>query len=308
MPMTPSTTANTPADKPGTPARKASLSSLLGRTFTAWNNHNAPRLGAALAFYTILSVSPLVVLVVAIVSLVFSKSSAQAHLLDQIQALVGHDGRDAVQTMLASRKASSGVFATIAGLLTLLFGASGVFAELRAALNNIWEVKEPEGSGVWNLVRERSFALGMVLSVGFVLLVSLMASVGIGAAMKFFSGLLPIPGSVLVAINFLVSFAGISLLFALILKYVPETKVEWADVRIGAVATALLFTIGKTLLGEYLGKASPGSSYGAAGSLVVLVIWVYYSAQIFFFGAEFTHVWSEARRGVPAAPAAGTET
>ena len=273
------------------------LLSLLKTSFADWNTDNAPRLGAALAFYTILSISPLVILVVAIVSLVFDRSSAQAHLLSQVQSLVGADGRNAVETMLASgQKASSGIFATAIGLLTLIFGASGVFGELRSALNTIWEAKPKNSSGVWGMLRERFFSFGMVMSVGFVLLVSLVASAALAAMTKFFSGLLPIPSFVLGTFNFLLSLAGIAVLFAFILKYVPETKVEWSDVRVGAIATALLFTIGKSLLGLYLGKASPGSAYGAAGSLVVMVIWVYYSAQIFFFGAEFTHVHAMAKR------------
>ena len=268
------------------------------RSFSDWNDDNAPRLGAALAFYTILSISPLVILVVAIVSLIFDRSAAQAHLLTEVQAMMGQDGRNAVQSMLASgQKTSSGVFATLIGLVTLIFGASGVFGELRSALNTIWEAKPKASSGLWGMLRERFFSIGMVFSVGFVLLVSLLASAGLAAMTKFFSGILPIPPFVLAIINFVVSFLGISLLFGLILKYVPETEVKWSDVIVGALATALLFTIGKSLLGLYLGKASPGSAYGAAGSLVVLVIWIYYSAQIFFFGAEFTHVHALSKQG-----------
>jgi membrane protein len=281
---------------------------LLRRSFNDWNEHNAPRLGAALAFYTILSISPLVILVLAIVSLVFDRSSAQAHLLDQTQALIGSEGREAVQSMLASgQKASSGIFATLIGLATLLFGASGVFGELRSALNTIWDAKPEATSGIWGMLRERVFSFGMVFSVGFVLLVSLVASAGLAAATKFFGSLLPVPSFLLALINFLVSFIGIAVLFGLILKYVPETKVRWSEVRIGAVATALLFTIGKSVLGLYLGKASPGSAYGAAGSLVVMVIWIYYSAQIFFFGAEFTHVYALSQRGTLPAERASQE-
>ena len=266
---------------------------LLRQSFSDWNDDNAPRLGAALAFYTILSISPMVILVVALVSLVFDRSRAQQHLLSQVQSLVGSDGRTAVETMLASgQKASSGIFATLIGLATLVFGASGVFGELRSALNTIWDAKPAKTSGIWGLLRERVFSFGMVISVGFVLLVSLLASAGLAAMTRFFSGLLPIPSILLAILNFSLSFFGIALLFAFILKYVPETEVKWSDVLVGATATALLFTVGKSLLGLYLGKASPGSAYGAAGSLVVMVIWVYYSAQIFFFGAEFTHVHS----------------
>lgn len=269
---------------------------LLKQSFTDWNDDNAPRLGAALAFYTILSISPLVIFVVSIISLVFDRASAQAHLLSQVQALAGTDGRNAVQAMLVSgQKASAGIFATIIGLVTLLFGASGVFNELRSALNLIWEADPKKSAGLWGMLRERIFSLGMVFSVGFVLLVSLLASAGLAATSKFLNSMLPIPPFVLGVFNFLLSFLGIALLFALIFKYVPEAKVSWKDVRLGALVTALFFTIGKTLLGLYFGKASPGSAYGAAGSLVVGVVWVYYSAQIFFFGAEFTHVYSASK-------------
>ena len=273
------------------------FSTMLRQSFEDWNDDNAPRLGAALAFYTILSISPMVILVVAIVSLVFDRSRAQDHLLTQVQSLVGPEGKAAVASMLVSgQKASSGIVATLIGLATLIFGASGVFGELRSALNTIWEVKPKPGSGLLLMLKERIFSFGMVISVGFVLLVSLLASAGLAAMTKFFNGLLPISSFVLGLFNFLVSFTGIAVLFAFILKYVPETEVKWSDVRWGATATAFLFTVGKSLLGLYLGKASPGSAYGAAGSLVVMVIWVYYSAQIFFFGAEFTHVHALSRR------------
>jgi len=240
----------------------------------------------------------LVILVVALVSLIFDRSRAQTHLLSDAQALMGAGGKDAIESMLQSgRKLSSGIFSPVIGLATLAFGATTVFGELRSALNLIWEVDPKRSSGIKGMLRQRVFSLGMVVSVGFILLVSLLASAALAAVSKFFTGLLPIPPLILGVVNFVVSFIGIALLFALILKYVPETRVEWKDVRVGAVATALLFTLGKTLLGLYLGKASPGSAYGAAGSLVVLVIWVYCSAQIFFFGAEFTHVVALARRG-----------
>ena len=271
---------------------------LLKQSFSDWNEDNAPRLGAALAFYTILSISPLVIFAITIVSVVFDRASAQQHLLAQVQSLAGKDGRDAVQAMLVSgRKPGSGIVATVIALVTLLFGASGVFNELRSALNMIWDAKPKPSSGIWGMLRERLFSIGMVFSVGFVLLVSLLASAFLAAASKYFGALLPVPVFVLNGLNFILSFLGIAALFALIFKYVPETNVEWKDVRVGALVTALFFTIGKTLLGWYFGKASPGSAYGAAGSLVVGVVWVYYSAQIFFFGAEFTHVHSLAQQG-----------
>ena len=270
---------------------------LLRRSFDDFLRHNDTRMGAALAFYTIGSISPLVILVLAIASLVFNKNAAEAHLLAEVQRLVGTQGRESVQTILASgHHASTGVFSAILGVIVLFLGASGVFTELRQGLNSIWESDAKVRSGVWGLLREKVLSFGMVLSVGFILLVSLVLSAFLAAVSKYFSGLLPVSPMLLEAVNFVVSFAGVALLFAGILKYVPAARVAWRDVRVGAVVTALLFMIGKWGLGFYLGKASPGSGYGAAGSLVVLVLWVYYSAQIFYFGAEFTHVHSLASR------------
>jgi membrane protein len=267
--------------------------SIIKATFAAWNRHEAPRLGAALAFYTILSLSPLVIIVVALAGLIFSRSTAQAHMLSQVQAMIGPEGGKAVEAMLASaQKPAAGILGSMVGLLSLLFGASGVFAELRSALNLIWEVNPEQTSGFVALLRERFFSFGMVLSIGFLLLVSLVVSAALAALGKFFGGLLPIPPQVLAVSNFLLSFIGVAILFGLIFRLVPEAKVRWRNVWPGALLTALFFTIGKTLIGLYLGKSSVGSSYGAAGSVIVVIVWVYYSAQIFFFGAEFTHVYT----------------
>jgi membrane protein len=270
--------------------------SMIKATFAAWNRHEAPRLGAALAFYTILSLSPLVIIVVALAGLIFSRSTAQAHMLSQVQAMVGPEGGKVVEAMLANaHKPAAGILGTIVGLLSLLFGASGVFAELRSALNLIWDVKPEQTSGVVALLRERFFSFGMVLSIGFLLLVSLVVSAALAALGKFFGGFLPIPTQVLAISNFLLSYIGVAILFGLIFKLVPEAKVRWQNVWPGALLTALFFTIGKTLIGLYLGESSVSSSYGAAGSVIVVIVWVYYSAQIFFFGAEFTHVYTEYR-------------
>jgi membrane protein len=280
---------------------------IIKTTFTAWNRHEAPRLGAALAFYTILSLSPLIILVVALAGLIFSRSTAQAHILSQVQGMIGPVGGRAVESMLASsQKPAAGILGSIVGLLSLLFGASGVFAELRSALNLIWEVKpEEQTSGIAGLLRERFFSFGMVLSIGFLLLVSLVVSTTLAALGKFFGGLLPIPSPVLTVFNFLISYIGVAVLFGLIFRFVPETKVRWQNIWLGALVTAIFFTIGKTLIGLYLGKSSLGSTYGAAGSVIVIIVWVYYSAQIFFFGAEFTHAYAE--RQLPVAPdASGT--
>jgi membrane protein len=267
--------------------------SLLRRSFNQWSDHDAPRLGAAVAFYAILSISPLVIFAMAIVSSVVDRSQAQAQLLEQVQTLVGPEGRGTVQTLLAAgQKRSSGILATIVGFVILLFGASGVFGELRSALNTIWGAKPESSSGVWGILRKRVFSIGMVFSVGFLLLISLLVSTALAALTTFLRQMMPLPHFLMTGIDFLISFLAIAVLFGLILKYVPEAKIKWKEVRIGALFTALLFTLGKSLLGLYLGKATPGFAFGASGSLVVMVIWIYYSAQIFFFGAEFTHVYA----------------
>jgi membrane protein len=205
---------------------------LFSESFTKWSDDDAPSLGAALAFYTILSMSPLVIFVVAI---------AQALLMAQVQSLIGASGRDAIAMMLANgQRHWHGLFSSSLGFLTLIFGASGVFGELRSALNKIWKAKPRAASSLMILARGRLFSFGMVVSVGFVLLVSLIASTGLAAMTKYFSGVLPFPAIFWEALNFLVSFAGVTVLFALILKYVPETKIAWEDVRLGAVFTALL--------------------------------------------------------------------
>jgi membrane protein len=272
------------------------LLQILRTTFANWNRHEAPRLGAALAFYTILSLSPLVIIVVALGGLIFSRSTAQAHILSQVQGMIGPDGGRAVESMLANaQRPAAGILGTIVGLLSLLFGASGVFTELRSALNLIWEVTPEKTSGVVGLLRERFFSFGMVLSIGFLLLVSLVVSTVLAAIGKFFGGLLPVPSPVVALLNFFLSYLGVAVLFGLIFRLVPEAKVRWRNVWLGALVTALFFSVGKTLIGLYLGKSSVGSAYGAAGSVIVVIVWVYYSAQIFFFGAEFTHAYTERR-------------
>lgn len=273
------------------------LIKLFQLSFDSWLKHNATRLGAALAFYTIWSIAPLVVLAVSLVALVFSRSAAQTHLLDQVQDLMGSQARDAIQMILVhGYKFWAGVWSTILGFITLFLGASGVFQELRSDLNDIWEADPKATSGWRAMLRERIFSLGLVLSVGFVLLVSLLVSAALAAVSKFFEGFLPLPAWLLMVFNEVLSLVGVGILFALILKYVPVCRVEWKDVRVGAAITAVLFMIGKTGLGFYLGRSSTTSSYGAAASLVVLVIWVYYSAQIFYYGAEFTHIHALANR------------
>lgn len=279
------------------------LLGLLKQTYSEWSNHQAPRLGASVAFYSILSFAPLLILITAIIGLVFGHEHAQGALIGEASQLIGDRGADAVQNLLRSaQKPKSGAFAGIVAFLTLLFGASGVFAELQDALNLMWDVKGKAASGFLGLVKQRLFSFGMVLSIGFLLLVSLLLSAALAFLGHSFGQLVPVPPAVLEVINFIVSFAVIAVLFALMFKYVPDAKVPWKDAVVGAVGTALLFTIGKLLLGLYLGKAGVGSAYGAAGSLVAVVVWIYYSAQIFFFGAEFTHLYSKRGQANQEAP------
>jgi membrane protein len=261
-------------------------------SFDGWTKHKAPRLGAALAFYTLLSLTPLLLVVISIVGLVFGRKSAEHQIVQQIQLLVGSQAANASKALLnGSHNTTHGVIATLIGSVTLLFAASGVLIELRDALNTIWEVPTTALTGVkkmMSFVKERLFSFAIVLSIGFLLVVSLAISTWIAALGQFSSSLLPAPEMALHIINALVSFVVITLLFAAIYKLLPDVRIEWRDVVLGGAATSLLFTIGKLLLGLYLGKASFTSTYGAFASIVVLVLWVYYSGQIFFFGAELT--------------------
>ncbi len=266
---------------------------LIKETFSEWTRHNAPKLGAALAYYTVLALAPLVIVVIAVIGLAFGHEAAQGQIMAQIQGMVGTQGAEAIQTVVANAsKPSSGIVASLLGLLTLFFGASGVFVELRDSLNRIWEVPPKPDAGIWSMIRERFLSFGMVLAIGFVLLVSLLLSAALAAAGAFVSGFLPIPAWVLEIANSVLSLLVFIALFALIYMVLPETDIAWTDTLLGAAVTSILFTIGKYLIGLYLGTATIASTYGAAGSLVIVLIWVYYSAQVFFFGAEFTHVYA----------------
>ncbi|HSU60865.1 MAG TPA: YihY/virulence factor BrkB family protein [Bryobacteraceae bacterium] len=275
---------------------------LLKGTYCKWSSHHAPRLGASVAFYALLSFAPLLMLTIAIVSLIFGQQQAQNYLVDQARQMIGNHGGDMVKLLLQNgQKPSSGIIAGVIALLILLFGASGVFAELREALNIIWDAQPKSQSGLLGMLKERLFSFGMVLSVGFLLLVSLVMTSGLAFIGKFLSHMMPVPGFIMEILNFVISFAVISFLFAMMFKFVPARDISWKSVRVGAIGTALLFTVGKLLLGLYLGKASVGSGYGAAGSLVAVIVWIYYSAQIFFFGAEFTRIYADAHPGVAGA-------
>ena len=269
---------------------------LLGESFAVWQRQNGSRLAASLSFYTLLSLTPLLLIVVSIAGLVFGRQAAQSQLLWQIQQLVGSQGANAIQPLLqGARDTTQGVLATVLGLLTFLFGASGVLVELRNALNTIWEAPERNRPGlqmIAYLVRERLMTFGLVLSIGFLLIVSLAMNAWIAAFGTFSAQHLKGLEGLLQVGNSLVSFVVITGLFAAIYKILPDVRIEWEDVILGSFVTSLLFTAGKFLIGLYLGKATFASTYGAAASVVILIVWVYYSAQIFFFGAAFTKVFA----------------
>jgi membrane protein len=271
--------------------------SLLKKTASEWNDRNAPRLGAALAYYTLLSVAPLLVFLVAICGLAFGHSAAQQKILGQVREVGGPQVARALLAILRNaRHASSGILASAAALAAVLFGASGVFLELRESLNTIWDAPRRSSISFWkDLIWQRLISFGMMLALGFLLLVSLVFSATLAVVLKFFNNYLPLRAAVFGELaNFLIPLIAISGLFALIYKFVPDVPIKWRDVTVGAVVTAVLFQIGKALLALYLATAAVGSAYGAAGSLVAFVVWVYYSAQIFFFGAIFTHVYASA--------------
>jgi membrane protein len=266
---------------------------LLKAAVMEWNEDKAPRLGAALAYYTIFSLAPLLIIAIAVAGLVFGQEAAQGQIVDQFRALVGQSGAELIENMIAgARRPSTSILAAGIGLVTLLVGALGVFGQLQDALNTIWEVMPRPGRGIPGLVKDRLLSLTMVLGVAFLLLVSLVISAGFGALGNWIGRQLPGLEALLDIVNVVVSFGITTLLFALMFKYIPDAVIAWGEVWIGAVITSLLFTLGKLLIGLYLGNSSIGSSYGAAGSLVLLLLWVYYSAQIFFFGAEFTQVYA----------------
>lgn len=268
---------------------------LLKDTATAWSEDKVPRHGAALAYYTVFSIVPLLVVVIAIIGLLFGREATESYILDQIAAVIGPQSAEALKEMLQrANQPSTGIVATVTATVTLLLGASGVFGQLQDSLNSIWGVRPKEGRGIWGIIKDRFISFSALLGTAFLLLVSLVISAGLAAIGQWFGGRLPAPEVVLHFLEFLLSFALITGLFAMMFKLLPDARVAWSNVWIGAGLTALLFTVGKFALGLYLGKSDIGSAYGAAGSLVILLVWVYYSAQIVLFGAEFTQVYANA--------------
>jgi membrane protein len=277
--------------------QRTGLPALFKQTFNDWLEDKAPRLAAALAYYTLFAIAPLLIIVIAVAGLVFGAEAARGQIMAQIGGIVGESGVEAIQDIVASASEdrSTGIAATVLGLFTLLVGATGVFGQLQDALNTIWEVKPKPRERWTDVIKERFAPFTMVVGIAFLLLVSMVVSAGVAALGEYVTTMLPGVEIAAHAATFLLSFAVITLLFAMIYKILPDAKIAWSDVWIGAAVTALLFSVGKFLIGLYIGKSSAESAYGAAGSLVVVLLWVYYSAQILFFGAEFTQVYARER-------------
>jgi membrane protein len=266
-------------------------------SYQDWKEDRASRLSAALAYYTIFSLAPMLLIIIAVTGFFWSQDVVQTQVLNQIQGLVGAEGKTFVADLLSSASnPAKGIFATIVGIITLLFGALGVFNELHNALNTIWEVKEEETTGFVESIKKvifgRLLSFTMILGIGFLLLVSLVISAGISAVQETIGNAVPVSEILLQIVNLIISIGVITVLFAMIFKVLPDAEIAWRDVWLGAFVTALLFSLGKFLIGLYLGNSSVGSSFGAAGSLVLLLLWIYYSVQILLFGAEFTQVYA----------------
>ena len=264
------------------------------RAVQNWWKDNCLRLAASLAYYTALSLAPLLLLIVGVVGLVLDRQQVATQLATQLEGLMGQAGRELVTSILTTTSPQGSLLATVIGLGTLFIGATAVFGELQATMNLIWEVQPAPTSGVWAGIwawlRERIFSLAIVFALAFLLLVSLVISAALAGAAALFQG--PEQAVLSHVLEIAVSLLVLTFVFALFYKYVPDAEIGWRDVWLGGLITAVLFTLGKTAIGLYLGQASVGSAYGAAGSMVVLLVWVYYSALIMFFGAEFTHVWA----------------
>jgi membrane protein len=297
----------------------ADLLPLIKKSVTSWSEDYAPSMGAALAYYTVFSIAPLLLIVIAIAGLIYGEDAARGAIFTQLSGLVGNDGATAIQGLLKSvNKPSESIIATIVGIGTLLIGATTVFGELQDALNRIWRAPAlVDKGGVWKLLRRRLLAFGMILTIGFLLIVSLLLSAALAAVGNWIGPSFAGWEALLHVVNFVISFGVTTVLFAMIYKIMPRVNIAWRDVWLGAAVTSLLFSIGKFLIGLYIGKSSVASGFGAAGSLAVLLVWIYYSTQMFLMGAEFTWVYANlygSRKGKdklaeepPAVPARGAE-
>jgi membrane protein len=270
------------------------LFDLLRQTFQEWNDDKAPRLAAALAYYTAFSIAPLIVIVIAILGFVVNTDSVRSDIINTIATNVGSDAAEFVSGMIdAVNEPRVGIISTVLGIVTLLFGAIGAFSQLQGALDVIWDVEnEKRPGGLLSFLRDNLLSFGMVLFVGFLLLVSLVINAAIAGISESASRVVGDTSGVLSLINLVLSFVVITALFAMMFKYLPHVRIAWRDVWVGAAVTALLFTIGRFALGLYLGRSGTTSVYGAAGAFVLILLWIYYSSQILLFGAEFTQVYA----------------
>jgi len=286
---------------------RAGVWPLIKMSIVSWRQDHASSMGGALAYYTLFSIAPVLIIVIAVAGFFFGAEAARGEIVTQLRGLLGDDGAAAVQGLIESAsKTEEGLFATISSILLLLLGATTVFAELQSDLDRIWRAAAKPISGWWAFLRARLLSFGMVLVLAFLLLVSLVLSAALAALGNWWGGWFEGWAVLLEIINFVVSLAITTGLFALIYKFLPRVEIAWRDVWIGAVVTALLFAIGKFLIGLYIGRSSIASGFGAAGSFVVLLVWVYYSTQIFLLGAEFTWVYAHERGSRQGQPRPGS--
>lgn len=274
--------------------QRKSIWQFLKTTINEWVEAEPFQLAAALSYYTLFSLAPLLLIAIGVAGLVFGREAAQNQIVETLQGMIGQDSAKAVQEMIqaSSEKPKTGMLSTIIGFVALLFGAGGVVGQLQTSLNKMWEVTPKPGQGIWGFLRQRFFSFAMVLAIGFLLLVSLVVTAVLSSFTSMLGSFLGDATFVAHAIDILVSFGFVTLLFALIYKYVPDVEIQWRDVWIGAALTSILFTLGKYLIGLYIGTSGVSSTFGAAGALITILVWVYYSSLIFFLGAEFTRVYA----------------
>ncbi|MFC5511322.1 YihY/virulence factor BrkB family protein [Massilia jejuensis] len=269
------------------------IAHILKCAVTEWLAHRAASKGAALAFYTLFSMAPILVLVIAVAGFFYGAEAAQGQLLNELRGLVGKEGAETIQAVLAgAQDKETGKFATIIATVLLLVGATSVFAELKDSLDEIWAVPAPKDAGWWDIVRTRVLSFGLILVLGFLLLVSLVVSAAMAVVENYLGGVWKDSAVILGWVSSCIGFLVIATMFGTIYKLLPRIKLSWHDVIIGAIGTAAMFTLGKFLIGLYIGNSGAASSFGAAGSLIALLLWVYYSAQIFFLGAEFARQYA----------------
>lgn len=270
---------------------------LFKQAVKGWKGDRAASMGAALSYYSVFSLTPLLIIVIALAGMIFGREAVQGEIVAQLRGLIGKEGAIAIEGAIKSAwDPEAGTIAIIGGIIAMFIGATTAFVELQDDLDRVWKAPPLAGSGIVNFIKARLLSFGMVLGIGFLLIVSLVLSAGLAALGRYWSAWFGEEIYLLEIVNFLVSFGIVTVLFAMIYKFLPHTPIDWQEVWVGAATTALLFSIGKTLIGLYLGNSAPASSFGAASAVVVLFIWFYYSAQIFLLGAEFTKAYADYHR------------